>query len=749
MATAQLAAGMSDEELRDQLKQFGQDVPPITDGTRSTLKKRLAKLMGASGSAGKRGSPLRSSSPLRSRQTVGSSTIAGPAVARTPLSSPSAPAARPLHHSSSPKKAGRSGAAFSSDEEDDVVVERVVRPQTSTSGGTSVRGSLNGQSWSNSISATDSSGGSTSPSRFSSGFGRWFTMPGKGPKTSTPTDKRSIHNLEDSFGAVTPIRDDGVRMRRPLGRLPLEAFERAEGSISGSRDSLDHRRDPIHLTPMASKEQRFTHHSPPRPRPLQFVGRSRLEDNVWMSRSISLVIILLTLAFFVVVAVLYARMKWGSTDLDSRIVRYQLEGRSEADTLYQKSDYDAGLIPARIDGKLYNGQEILAALNIASALQKELAQIKGDAVCNDNEKMGMGSQEAKAFSLNHVPNVQAVDFGNAIDLIVANPHWGIKAMDTTGNPALAVPDVKYLESEYAAKDFFCRLKEAVASVLFRVFLLALGIGLVVALGILARNYWQRRVRHQEFVFDMVNKIVCLVQKNYEQSLKDPRSKPYIAISHIREILVPHGRDRAKLLTVFDEAVKYIHNNESRLKQEVQAINGEEFDVWTWLHDQMPIPQPDSTEPDAPNSRTNSDSAGLNLSNVKARIWSGGATLSVRQPLPEQLLGATSCLKVRGMFNGKTENQADRSWVHDIEDAVLEKCHGVARVLDVRVEPASEEGVVYVKLGSNEDARSAYMALQHQYFDGNLVSVKFLKLERYHQRFPDAIHKHSPLQVRTK
>lgn len=50
----------------------------------------------------------------------------------------------------------------------------------------------------------------------------------------------------------------------------------------------------------------------------------------------------------------------------------------------------------------------------------------------------------------------------------------------------------------------------------------------------------------------------------------------------------------------------------------------------------------------------------------------------------------------------------------------------------------------MKLASNEDARNAYLAMHGQYFDGTLVNVKFLKLDRYHMRFPNSVDKRQPL-----
>lgn len=107
----------------------------------------------------------------------------------------------------------------------------------------------------------------------------------------------------------------------------------------------------------------------------------------------------------------------------------------------------------------------------------------------------------------------------------------------------------------------------------------------------------------------------------------------MAVLHIRENFVQHGRQRSQLLSVFNDAVKYISAHESRISLSIQQINGEEFEVWTWLHNQLPIQQPDSTEPDAPSStsRNPGDSSiihgNTSVSNARARLWSGGGEMN--------------------------------------------------------------------------------------------------------------------------
>lgn len=78
------------------------------------------------------------------------------------------------------------------------------------------------------------------------------------------------------------------------------------------------------------------------------------------------------------------------------------------------------------------------------------------------------------------------------------------------------------------------------------------------------------------------------------------------------------------------------------------------------------------------------------------------------------------------------------WPVRVQDAILEKCgeEGVV-ALHISVDRASRDGCVYLKCASQEDAGKAYRALHGWWFDSNLVTVKYLRLERYHERFPEA------------
>lgn len=62
------------------------------------------------------------------------------------------------------------------------------------------------------------------------------------------------------------------------------------------------------------------------------------------------------------------------------------------------------------------------------------------------------------------------------------------------------------------------------------------------------------------------------------------------------------------------------------------------------------------------------------------------------------------------------SEVGEDWMTRVQDAILEKCEGV-NVLHVAVDKHSNEGCVYVKCSSPNDAGRAYRALHGSWFDG--------------------------------
>lgn len=92
----------------------------------------------------------------------------------------------------------------------------------------------------------------------------------------------------------------------------------------------------------------------------------------------------------------------------------------------------------------------------------------------------------------------------------------------------------------------------------------------------------------------------------------------------------------------------------------------------------------------------------------------------------------NCLKIRQMFDSSdTENPFLEKM---IKDAIFEKLSNCCEVHDIQLDV--ENLCAYVRCATEMDATIAYNKLNGWYFNKHLVSIKYLRLQRYKIRFPN-------------
>ncbi|XP_050421228.1 inner nuclear membrane protein Man1 [Adelges cooleyi] len=218
-------------------------------------------------------------------------------------------------------------------------------------------------------------------------------------------------------------------------------------------------------------------------------------------------------------------------------------------------------------------------------------------------------------------------------------------------------------------------------------------------------------KHKQEVHNLIENVINQLKLRAQHY----PNEPFLAIIHIRDQLISINERQAKS-KIWADVEQYFTESESRVRTEIQQINGEDFKIWRWVQPVSP--------------------------GTAKKVWQGQAfetnegSMNSPQPSP------TSCLKIRHMFGPDSMTGDDCET--RVKDAILEKCEGV-ELLHLSVDRSSQEGCVYVKCVSPTEAGKAYRQLHGFWYDGKLVTVKFLRLERYHQRFPDANNKTVPLR----
>lgn len=95
---------------------------------------------------------------------------------------------------------------------------------------------------------------------------------------------------------------------------------------------------------------------------------------------------------------------------------------------------------------------------------------------------------------------------------------------------------------------------------------------------------------------------------------------------------------------------------------------------------------------------------------------------------------TECLKIRQMFDKYEASNSNLKQI--IQDSILEKvAHTTCRIYDLQLD--KQTCCVYVRCASAKDAGIIHDEVNGWWFDRRLVSIKFLRLDRYLARFPNA------------
>jgi len=288
---------------------------------------------------------------------------------------------------------------------------------------------------------------------------------------------------------------------------------------------------------------------------------------------------------------------------------------------------------------------------------------------------------------------------------------------------------------------WCTVKTFLWNVLLSSIFIIITFGVVIVIHFLVTAANRRREREEQEVYTIVEMIIDLLARHHATCLAENRGDDaFLAVDHVRDVLIPIKEKMAKL-KLWNKAVQFLEANESRVRPDIREIQGDNLKVWRWLPPSACSPAKLS-KLDAM-SKDENDSSQAAIPVDRPKQWQGQAfstdSSGVNSPPPYPL---TQCLKVRNMFD--TEVEVGDCWPTRIQDAILEKAEG-GKIIHLAVDRGSREGCVYIKCSRPEEAGKVYRSLHGWWFDGNLVTVKYLRPERYHYRFPDSIIASVPLR----
>ncbi|XP_038605498.1 LEM domain-containing protein 2 [Tachyglossus aculeatus] len=223
-------------------------------------------------------------------------------------------------------------------------------------------------------------------------------------------------------------------------------------------------------------------------------------------------------------------------------------------------------------------------LEVLHELYNFLAIQAGNFECGNPEKLKskcIPVIEAQEYIAN-VTGSPPVKFEAALTWILSsNKDVGIwlKGGDLS-ELVTAVDQVACLESARPRMGVGCRLRRALLTAVTSVLIFFWGLAFLWGVLILLKYRWRKLEEEEQAMYEMVKKIIAVVQDHYVDWEQDMERYPYVGILHVRDTLIP-PQSRRRMKRIWDRAVEFLASNESRIQTESHRVAGEDMLVWRW------------------------------------------------------------------------------------------------------------------------------------------------------------------------
>ncbi|XP_062365664.1 LEM domain-containing protein 2 [Cinclus cinclus] len=217
-------------------------------------------------------------------------------------------------------------------------------------------------------------------------------------------------------------------------------------------------------------------------------------------------------------------------------------------------------------------------------LYNYLAVQAGNFECGNPENLKskcIWISEAKEHVLN-VTGSSTQKFKAALDWILnSNKDLGIRLRGRVmSEPVSSVEEVFCLESAHPQMGLGCRFRRAMVTAIMNLFLFFWGLITLWGILIYLRYRWRKMEEEEQAMYEMVKKIIAVVQDHYKEWERNLERYPYVGIFHVRDSLIP-PQSRKKMKRVWERAVDFLASNESRIQTESHRVAGEDMLVWRW------------------------------------------------------------------------------------------------------------------------------------------------------------------------
>ncbi|XP_068850457.1 LEM domain-containing protein 2 isoform X2 [Capricornis sumatraensis] len=225
-----------------------------------------------------------------------------------------------------------------------------------------------------------------------------------------------------------------------------------------------------------------------------------------------------------------------------------------------------------------------ALLELLHELYDFLAIQAGNFECGNPEKLKskcIPVMEAQEYIAN-VTSSSSTKFEAALTWILSsNKDVGIWLKGEDPSELVTTVDkVVCLESARPRMGVGCRLSRALLTAVTNVLIFFWCLAFLWGLLILLKYRWRKLEEEEQAMYEMVKKIIDVVQDHYVDWEQDMERYPYVGILHVRDTLIP-PQSRRRMKRVWDRAVEFLASNESRIQTESHRVAGEDMLVWRW------------------------------------------------------------------------------------------------------------------------------------------------------------------------
>lgn len=253
----------------------------------------------------------------------------------------------------------------------------------------------------------------------------------------------------------------------------------------------------------------------------------------------------------------------------------------------QEAEDNMKLLPVDCERKtdeFCQARQKAALLELLHELYNFLAIQAGNFECGNPEKLKskcIPVLEAQEYIAN-VTSSSSSRFKAALTWILSsNKDVGIWLKGEDPSELVTTVDkVVCLESARPRMGMGCRLSRALLTAVTHVLIFFWCLAFLWGLLILLKYRWRKLEEEEQAMYEMVKKIIDVVQDHYVDWEQDMERYPYVGILHVRDSLIP-PQSRRRMKRVWDRAVEFLASNESRIQTESHRVAGEDMLVWRW------------------------------------------------------------------------------------------------------------------------------------------------------------------------